>query len=99
VSYPTKEEIEKTRADMLKINQLESKNSNLRFILGDIFDKADSAVTVLRVILYVASVLGSWFYLHEKVLAIGIATSLTIAHLLIVLKDYLQEQKRKVLEN
>ena len=88
---------EKLKGDFVGAQEdLVSKNRELKNILEDVFGAADNAINIIRFITYVASVLGSWFYMENKPLAIGIASSLTIAHLLIVLQDYIKDKKRKV---
>lgn len=74
----------------------ESKYRGLKYVLQDIFDKLDYAILILRFILYVGSVAGSWFYLKDKALAVGIVCSLTAAHVLISFREYLQEKKKEV---
>ncbi len=75
------------------------KARRLEDMLSELFDWLDGAVLVARFILYVGSVAAAWFYLHDRVLAVGIVLSLTIAHLLIVARESIAERKRRLKES
>lgn len=64
--------------------------------LGELFDALDSFIMVLRFVLYVGSVLGAWFYVKDHALAVGIAASLTVAHLLIIAREYIAKKKKQI---
>ena len=70
----------------------------LNRILGELFDAADAVVLTCRAILYVGSVAMAWFYLHDKVLAIALIISLSIAHGLISLREWVARKKKEAIE-
>jgi hypothetical protein len=84
-----KDQLWKARNDAAKLKQ----------IIGDVLDWLAKAIDVLRVLLYAGSVGATWFYLHDKVLAIGIAASLTIVHMLIAAKEMIDDKKRELVEH
>lgn len=85
-------------SELKTVNQkLDSTNYTLKRVIGDVFEKVTLFIMFLRVIIYVTSIAGSWFYLENKILAVGIASSLTTAHLLIIIKDWINVKKNEVL--
>jgi ethanolamine utilization microcompartment shell protein EutL len=85
--------------DTDELRKAKNKARKLESILSDLFDACHTVILGLRVILYVGSVLMAWFYLKDKVLAVGIVSSLTVAHLLIAAKEYVQKKKLEMKED
>ena len=71
---------------------------DLKMVLKELFSALETAVTIVRWVLYVGSVAFSWFYLKEHAMAVVIAVSLTVAHGLIEFVDYIREKKARVLK-
>lgn len=81
-----------------KLRQAESANDSLRSILQSLFDFLDGFVMFLRFVLYVGSVAGAWFYLHERALAVAIAVSITLVHALAYAREQIAIKKAKLRE-
>lgn len=84
--------------DTQDIYKIKTKARRLETILVDLFEIVENAIVVLRVIIYVGSVLMAWFYLHDKTLAIAIIACLSVAHLLIEARYYVAKKKKEVRE-
>lgn len=79
-----------------ELSKLRSESSQLKRTLESLFEGLENFITFLRFVLYVGSVAGSWFYLEDRMLAVAIACSLTVAHALICFKEYLQDKKKEL---
>lgn len=77
-------------------SKAEWKVRSLERVLSDLFDAVENCVLALRVVLYIGSAAGAWFYLNDKVLAVAIVSSLTVAHLLIAAREYMQNKKKEL---
>lgn len=79
-----------------KARDAEYANSQLRGILEGLFNFLDGFVAFLRFVLYVGSIAGSWFYLHERTLAVAIAVSITLVHALAYAREQIAIKKAKL---
>lgn len=76
--------------------KIEQDNWKLKNVLRDLFSALETAIIIVRMIVYIGSVALAWLYLNDKVLAVAIAISLTIAHLLMSFAEYVQEKKAEI---
>lgn len=70
----------------------------LEWILRDLFEVVENTILILRFILYVGSAAGAWFYLRDRPLAVAIVASLTTAHVLMAVKEYIRDKKKEICE-
>ena len=98
----TKNQIEYLEKEIRELSsknyELSNKTYKLKNLIEDIFDAILNCILVLRIIVYIGSVSWSWWWLKNPVLAIGIACALTIAHLSIVLSEYVKDKTREFKE-
>lgn len=90
------ETLEKERRDLSSKNcDLSNQTYRLKNIIEDILNAVSNCILVIRIIIYIGSVVWSWWWLKNPVLAIGIICSLTVAHLSIVLSEYIKDKTRE----
>ncbi len=77
-------------------DEAKSEVGKLKRMLGHLFDWLETAINILRAIIYAGSALMAWFYLHDKVLAVAIVCSLTISHLLMEAMAKVKEKQKEL---
>lgn len=84
--------------DLLRKERDDAKEKarRLQYVLETLLDWLEGFIVVLRVLLYAGSILTAWFYLKDHVLAIGICSALTAAHLLMEARAKVQEKQKEV---
>ena len=93
------EYLEKERRELSSKNcDLSTQTYKLKNIIEDVFNAILNCILVIRIIVYIGSVSWSWWWLKNPVLAIGIACALTIAHLSIMLSEYVKDKTREFKE-
>lgn len=94
----TQEQLNRLTQEKLKDERDKYRNvaNDVKSVLESLIHGLETFVLIFRFLLYVGSVALAWFYLKDRVLAVGIVSSLTVAHLLIEFKEWLRTKKEKL---